>query len=81
MITITIIDKPYAYLDKLYSKYANNAATQVSSLTNEEMILLIKDNPTFEEEASNNEDTTLALINVTKWHHNNKHYSEPTFFI
>lgn len=65
MITITIIDKPYAYLDKLYSKYANDAATQVSSLTNEEMILLIKDNPTFEE-ASNNEDTTFALIKITK---------------
>lgn len=64
-ITTTVTKKASAHLDKLYSKYANDLATQVSSLINERMTLLIKDNPTFEE-ASNNEDTTLALMDVMK---------------
>ena len=64
-ITATVTKKVLAHLDKLYSKYANDLATQVSSLINEQTTLLIKDNPIFEE-ASNKEDNTLALIDVTK---------------
>jgi hypothetical protein len=59
------MNKLFAYLNKVYSKYANDPATQVSSLNYEEMILLIKENPTCEK-TSNNEDTTFALIDVTK---------------
>lgn len=64
-ITTTIMNKPSTHSDKLYSKYANDSTTQVSSLTNKQMTLLIKDNSTFEE-TSNNENTTFALIDVTK---------------
>lgn len=59
----------FACLDKLYLKYNQRHGHLSILLINEQMTLLIKDNPTFEL-ASNNKDTTFILIDVTKWHHN-----------
>ena len=64
-LSTTITKRASIHMDKLYAKYAEDLATQMSTLINERTAYFIKHNPTFEE-ASTSEDDALTIMEVGK---------------
>lgn len=62
----TVIKNSFTHVDFFLFKYVIDLSSNVSTLINKKIVILIKDNPTFDE-ASNANTSLLAIMCVGKW--------------